>query len=416
MKLSTLNQVDVAGKVVLVRADYNVPLKNNKVADTTRIKKSIQTIQELREKKARVVLISHLGRPKGHHMEEYSLRPVAASLYKELGKVPVFFSDETIGRTAASLIDSLQPGEVALLENLRFYPEEEKNDENFAAKLAQLADIYVNDAFSVCHRSHASIDAITRFLPSYAGRLLQEEIKNLETHLNTPRRPVMAIVGGAKISSKLNLLKSLAQRVDVLAICGGMANTFLHAQGYEVGQSLCEKEMKHQAVQILAELTRRGCTTILPSDVVVASEPVPGVKSKIVPINEVPQDQMILDVGPKTIDDIVSNIDHCSTLIWNGSIGVNEIPPFEYATMLIARHAAMQTHSGKLISVAGGGDTAAALNQASSYDDFTYVSMGGGAFLEWLESKPMPGIEALYHAAQEGIVSLENTPPGGLQG
>lgn len=415
MKLSTLDQVDVAGKIVLVRADYNVPLKNNKVSDATRIKKSVQTIQELREKKARIVLISHLGRPKGHHIPEFSLRPVAASLYKELGQVPVFFSDETIGRTAASLIDSLQPGEVALLENLRFHSEEELNDENFAAKLAQLADIYVNDAFSVCHRSHASVDAITRFLPSYAGRLLQEEIKQLELHLNTPRRPVMAIVGGAKISTKLNLLKSLAQRVDVLAIGGGMANTFLYAQGYEVGQSLCEKEMKHEAVQILAELTRRGCTTILPSDVVVAPEPVPGIKSRIVPITEVPQDQMILDVGPKTIDDIVSNIDHCNTLIWNGSIGVNEIPPFEYATMLIARHAAMQTQSGKLISVAGGGDTAAALNQASCYDDFTYVSMGGGAFLEWLESKPMPGIEALYHAAQEGIISLGNLPPGGLQ-
>tara|TARA_R110002050_G_scaffold44262_2_gene105568 strand:+ start:30089 stop:31333 length:1245 start_codon:yes stop_codon:yes gene_type:complete len=412
MKLSTLDQVDVAGKVVLVRADYNVPLKNNKVTDVTRIKKTVATIQELREKKARVVLISHLGRPKGHNMPEYSLRPVAASLYKELGQVPVFFSDETIGLTAASLIDSLQPGEVALLENLRFYPEEERNDENFAAKLAQLADIYVNDAFSVCHRAHASVDAITKFLPSYAGRLLQEEIRQLETQLHSPRRPVMAIVGGAKISTKLNLLKSLAQRVDVLAIGGGMANTFLHAQGYEVGQSLCEKEMKHEAVQILADLSRRGCVVILPTDVVVAAEPVAGVKSRIVPVTDVPKDQMILDVGPKTIDDIISNIDHCKTLIWNGSIGVNEIAPFEYATMLIARHAAMQTQAGKLISIAGGGDTAAALNQASCYDDFTYVSMGGGAFLEWLEGKPMPGIEALHHAAQEGIIAFENITLG----
>ncbi len=412
MKLSTLDQVDVAGKVVLVRADYNVPLKNNKVTDVTRIKKTVATIQELREKKARVVLISHLGRPKGHNMPEYSLRPVAASLYKELGQVPVFFSDETIGLTAASLIDSLQPGEVALLENLRFYPEEERNDENFAAKLAQLADIYVNDAFSVCHRAHASVDAITKFLPSYAGRLLQEEIRQLETQLHSPRRPVMAIVGGAKISTKLNLLKSLAQRVDVLAIGGGMANTFLHAQGYEVGQSLCEKEMKHEAVQILADLSRRGCVTILPTDVVVAAEPVAGVKSRIVPVTDVPKDQMILDVGPKTIDDIVSNIDHCNTLIWNGSIGVNEIAPFEYATMLIARHTALQTQSGKLVSIAGGGDTAAALNQASCYDDFTYVSMGGGAFLEWLEGKPMPGIEALHHAAQEGIIAFENITLG----
>lgn len=395
MAIQPIDQVDIQNKTVIVRVDFNVPMTEGKVADNTRILQSLPTIQWLRDQGAKVVLISHLGRPKGQRVAEMSLRPVAAALHKLLKKGSVYFSDETIGQRPASLIESLKPGEVALLENLRFNMGEELDDENFAAKLAGFADIYVNDAFSVSHRAHASVSAITRQLPSYAGMLLSKELKILDEKLNRPKHPVMAIVGGAKISSKIGLLKSLTHRVDTLAIVGGMANTFLYAQGFEVGKSLCEVERQGEAVQILAELARRGCKVILPTDVVVAPAPEPGVRSSITKVEVVPPDQMILDVGPLTSTQIMRAIDHARTLIWNGALGMTEIPPFEYATMTVARHTAARTKAGDIISVAGGGDTVAALNQASCFDDFSYVSMAGGAFLEWLQGYPLPGIEAL---------------------
>lgn len=395
MSIKTLDHAEVKNKTVLVRVDFNVPMEDGKVADNTRILEAIPTIQELRDQGAKVVLMSHMGRPKGQRMADLSLRPVAAVLNELLGGVSVYFSDESIGQAPTSLVDSLKPGEVALLENLRFHAGEEADDDNFAAKLAMVADLYVNDAFSVSHRAHASVSAITGHLPSYAGRLLERELKALESHLTRPKHPLMAIVGGAKISTKMGLLKSLAHRVDTLAIVGGMANTFLYAQGHTVGKSLFEEDQAEEAARILVALEQRGCNVILPTDVVVAPSLERGVKSSIVDNSAVPQDQMILDAGTETLNRMMRAVDHAKTLIWNGALGVTEVAPFEYGTTVVARHAAERTKEGLLVSLAGGGDTVAALNQASCFDDFTYVSMAGGAFLEWIQGYPLPGLEAL---------------------
>ena len=400
MTIKNLNHAEFDNKTVLVRVDFNVPMEGKKITDATRILQSLPTIQELRDKGAKVVLMSHMGRPGGQKHSSLSLRPVAAELHNHLGDV--YFSDEVIGQVPTALVESLKPGEVALLENLRFHIGEEKNDETFAAKLALLGDLYVNDAFSASHRAHASVCAITEHLPSYAGRVMEKEVATLEDTLNRPKTPLMAIVGGAKISTKIGLLKSFAHRVDTLAVVGGMANTFLYAMGFEVGTSLCEESQVEEAMGILQELSKRSCKIILPIDAVVAVGPRAGVKSIIVDHTDVPEDQMILDVGPQTIDHIKEAINESQTLIWNGALGVTEVAPFEYGTTVVARHVASQTKAGRLISVAGGGDTVAALNQASCFDDLTYVSMAGGAFLEWVQGYPLPGIEAL----RESVVQI----------
>ena len=391
MTIKTLDLVNVENKTVMVRVDFNVPMKNGKITDATRIVESLPTLLELHKKGARVILISHLGRPKGKD-PELSLRPVAEELQRHLKDITIHFS---------TLEDYTpqKPGIITLLENLRFYPEEEQDDATFAQKFASLADIYVNDAFSVSHRAHASVSAITRYLPSYAGRLLEKELSTLEATLTHPVRPLMAIVGGAKISTKLSLLKNLASRVQILALGGGMANTFLHALGYGVGASLCERDMAEEALSILEILKQNNCQVILPQDVAIA-ENLQGV-SKIVDIASMPDDQMILDIGPKTAQAMMEGIDRSKTLVWNGELGVTEVPPFDYGTTMVAHHVVGRTKAGALKSIAGGGDTVAALKHAQCFDDFTYVSMAGGAFLEWLEGESLPGIEALRKSLKQ---------------
>lgn len=400
MLFQTLDDVNVSGKRLLLRLDLNVPMKDGKITDTSRIDETIGTIRELQLKKARIVIISHFGRPKGRPEAEYSLRPVAIALQEALN-FPVFFSEKTIGEQAKALVDSLKPGEIAMLENLRFEPGEEKNDRHFAAELARLGTIYVNDAFSASHRAHASIVGVTEFLPSYGGRLLTREMENLEKFLDKPKRPLMAIVGGAKVSSKLGLLKKLATKVNSIAIVGGMANTFLLAKGYAVGKSLVEPGMIGQALDTLKFMDKRGCVYILPTDVVVVA-PKGAAQEKIKTINveDIAEGEMALDIGAKTIETIKSHLDHSATVTWNGSLGVNEIPPFDTGTRAIAEYIANLTQLGKLISVAGGGDTVAALHQAGVADKFSYVSLAGGAFLEWLEGVYLPGIVALDKAAR----------------
>jgi phosphoglycerate kinase len=398
MSIQTLDQVDVSGKRVLVRVDFNVPLENGQVMDSTRIQEAIPTIQELRQKGAKVILLSHAGRPKGSTDETLSLRPIAAELYKLLGNVDVYFAEDCIGQIPSALVDSLKPGEVAMLENLRFHAGEEANDDTFAAKLAFLGDIYVNDAFSVSHRSHASVTGITKHLPSYAGRLLEKELQMLESTLTRAEPPFMAIVGGAKISTKIGLLKSLTHRVDTLAIVGAMANTFLYAAGYDVGRSLYESEMVSEAIYILQELMRRKCHVILPRDCIIAEKPHRKSKPTLTSVKDIPDDQMILDVGVGTLEDITAAIDQSKTVVWNGALGVFEVKPFDYGTKSVALHLAEKTKAGEILSVAGGGDTVAALNLAGCFKDFTYVSMAGGAFLEWLQGYPLPGVEALRDA------------------
>jgi len=399
MTMKTLDGVDVKGKRVLVRVDFNVPLAHGRVMDSTRIVESLPTIRELRQNGAKIILLSHAGRPNGKRDVSLSLRPVMDEL-SFLLREGIYFADDCIGETPSSLVNSLKPGEIALLENLRFYNEEETNDPLFAEKLASLGDIYVNDVFSVSHRAHASVVGITKYLPSYAGRLLEKELHMLESTLTRPSHPFMAIVGGAKVSTKISLLKSLAHRVDTLVIGGAMAFTFLYALGHNVGRSLFEETMVKQAIHILQELIRRDCRMILPKDCVVAKAPEPGAKSALVSVSEVPEDQMILDVGVATLEDIIEAIDQSKTVVWNGALGVSEYPPFDYGTKLVARHLAKKTKAGSITSVAGGGDTVGALNQAGCLKDFTYVSMAGGAFLEWLQGYPLPGVEALRESGE----------------
>ena len=390
----SLDDLDVAGKRVLVRGDLNVPMRDGAVSDATRITRLAPTINELAERGASVVVMSHFDRPKGKRIDGMSLRPLVAPLGEALGK-PVVFAEDCIGAAAEKTVVSLKPGEVALLENLRFHAGEEANDANFARALAALGDIYVNDAFSTAHRAHASTEAIARLLPCAAGRLMQAELEALARALEKPKRPVAAIVGGAKVSTKLDLLGNLIAKVDLLVIGGAMANTFLYALGTDVGKSLCEKEMAGTARDVLTRADSAGCEIALPSDAMVAREFKAGAPAETVPIAAVPADYMILDIGPSTAGALAQRIGDCGTLVWNGPLGAFEIPPFDAGTVTVARAAAELTREGRLVTVAGGGDTVAALSQAGVVDDFTYVSTAGGAFLEWLEGKELPGVAAL---------------------
>jgi phosphoglycerate kinase len=392
-KLKTTDAIDVAGKRVIVRADLNVPIKNGKVTDATRLERVVPGLKALADRGAKVIVISHFGRPKGID-PDLSLRPVAATLENLLGR-PVTFGEDCIGPAAEAAVQSLKNGDVALLENLRFHKGEEKNDPEFAAVLAKLGDLFVGDAFSCSHRAHASTEGLTHHLPSFAGPLLMEEIGALRTALEKPERPTAALVGGAKVSTKIPVLTNLVAKVDTLIIGGGMANTFLQAMGTAVGKSLAEPEFAGTARDIMSEAKIKGCEIILPVDAVIAREFKEGAASEVVQIGSVPDDAMILDVGPKSVAHVTKVLDGTKTLLWNGPMGAFEISPFGEGTSAIARAAAALTKAHKLVSVAGGGDTVAALNAANVTGDFTYVSTAGGAFLEWLEGRELPGVAAL---------------------
>ncbi|MEQ9813390.1 MAG: phosphoglycerate kinase [Azospirillaceae bacterium] len=390
----TLDDVDVAGKTVLVRGDLNVPMEGGKVTDLTRLERLAPTIQELCRAGAKVVVMSHFGRPKGRKEPTMSLAPVAEALGDVLG-TRVSVAQDCVGPAAEAMVAELGEGGVLVLENLRFHAGEEANDAGFAAKLAALGDIYVNDAFSAAHRAHASTEAIARLLPAVAGRLMEAELKALTAALEKPERPVAAIVGGAKISTKLELLGNLIAKVDRLILGGGMANTFLAARGFDLGRSLVEREMLGQAREIMDRAEAASCAILLPSDAVVAREVAAQAPHETVAISAVPQDAMVLDVGPNAIDQLKETLSGSATLVWNGPLGVFEKPPFDHGTVVVAREAARLTKAGTLLSVAGGGDTVAALAHAGVVDDFSYVSTAGGAFLEWLEGKTLPGVAAL---------------------
>ncbi|MDJ0972678.1 MAG: phosphoglycerate kinase [Kiloniellales bacterium] len=390
----TLDDLDPAGRRVLVRVDFNVPMRDGRVTDATRIERALPTIRALGERGARVILLSHFGRPKGECRPELSLQPVAAALEAALG-APVAFAADCIGATAEAAVAELSEGGVLLLENLRFHAGEEANDAAFAAALAALGDLYVDDAFSAAHRAHASVEALARRLPSAAGRLMQAELEHLARALENPQRPLAALVGGAKISTKLQLLGNLVERADLLIIGGGMANTFLAAAGVDVGRSLCEHDMADTAREIMAKAQAQGCDIVLPTDALVAATLEAGIAAETVSVKAVPAGQMILDVGPATAEHLARRLEDCRSLIWNGPLGCFEVPPFDQGTNAVARAAARLTGEGRLLSVAGGGDTVAALAHAGVVEDFTYVSTAGGAFLEWLEGRTLPGVAAL---------------------
>jgi len=391
----TLDDIgDVKGRRVLLRVDLNVPVADGKVSDTTRIERVVPTIDELSKKGARVILLAHFGRPKGVPSPEFSLAPIAGAVAAIAGR-PVAFGPDCIGAEAAGAVAKMKDGDILLLENTRFHKGEEKNDPALTGQLAANGDIYVNDAFSAAHRAHCSTEGLARVLPAFAGRAMQAELEALEKGLGDPVKPVIAIVGGAKVSTKIDLLMNLVKKVDALVIGGGMANTFLAARGTDVGKSLCEHDLAGTARQIMIEAATAGCAIVLPSDGVVAREFRAGAANETVAIDHVPADAMILDVGPKTVEAVKAWIDRAATLVWNGPLGAFEIEPFDAATVAAARHAAARTRDGKLVSVAGGGDTVAALNHAGVSGDFTYVSTAGGAFLEWMEGKPLPGVDVL---------------------
>jgi phosphoglycerate kinase len=391
----TLDDIDVAGKRVFLRADLNVPMRDGAVSDATRISRLAPTITELADKGAIVIVASHFGRPKGEPVPEMSLAPLAGPLSAALGGRNVSFANDCIGAEAQKIVGAASGGDVVLLENLRYHEGEELNDPDFAAELAKLADVYVNDAFSAAHRAHASTEALAHLLPAAAGRMMQAELDALASALGNPERPVGAIVGGAKVSTKLDLLGNLVGKVDVLAIGGAMANTFLHALGTDVGKSLCEHDMADTAREILGRADEAGCQIILPADAVVTREFAEGAPSEVVPVGAVPDDMMILDVGPGTANALAAKLSDLKTLVWNGPLGAFEVPPFDAGTVMVARVAADLTRAGLLKTVAGGGDTVAALVAADVLDDFSYVSTAGGAFLEWLEGKDLPGVKAL---------------------
>jgi len=394
MSFRTLDDAKAAGKRALVRVDFNVPMNGDGVSDGTRLEAAVPTIQDLRRAGAKVVLISHFDRPKGKRVPSMSLKPVVAPLAALLG-APVAFADDCIGPVAEAAVAALKDGDVLLLENLRFHPGEEANDPAFCKALAALGDLYVDDAFSVAHRAHASTEGIARLLPAYAGRSMQEELEHLERALGSPVRPVIGIVGGAKVSTKLELLNHLVGKLDYLAVGGGMANTFLFAQGIDVGASLCEHDLADTARQIMATAKAKGCELLLPVDVVVAKELKSYAPSEIGKVGEIGPDDRILDAGPDTLARLIATMDACKTLVWNGPLGVFEVPPFDKATFAAARHAGALAKAGKLVAVAGGGDTVAALHAAGAAQDFTFVSTAGGAFLEWMEGKTLPGVAAL---------------------
>ncbi len=390
----TLDGVDVSGKRVLVRADLNVPVRDGRITDLTRIERLAPTIAELAGKGARVIVCSHFERPKGKRVPEMSLAPMAVALGQVL-KMPVAFADDCIGPAAETAVAKLAPGHVLVLENTRFHPGEEKNDPVMAKGLAALADIFVNDAFSAAHRAHASTEGVARLLPSYAGRLMQAELEALDKALGNPAHPVMAIVAGSKVSTKLDLLGNLVGKVDILVIGGAMANTFLSAQGIAMGKSLQEAEMHQTALDILARAKLAGCEVVLPVDGVVAREFRADPPIEIVSANAIPADAMMLDVGPATVAMLLVKLAGVKTLVWNGPLGAFELSPFDKATVALARAVAAATTAGRLISVAGGGDTVSALHHAGVIDQMTYVSSAGGAFLEWMEGKLLPGVAAL---------------------
>ncbi len=391
----TIDDLDVAGKRVLLRADFNVPMKDGQVTDRTRIERGALTIAELARRGAKVAILSHFGRPNGRAVPEMSLHPILPALSEALGGMKVAFAPDCVGSLARNTIAAIPAGGVALLENVRFHAGEEANDPAFARELASLGDFYVNDAFSCAHRAHASTEAIAHLLPAAAGRLMQEELDHLEKALARPAHPVAAIVGGAKVSTKLELLDNLVEKVDLLIIGGGMANTFLYAEGKAIGRSLAERDMADRARAIMAKAKARGASAALPIDAVVATALKANAAALTVAIDKVPEDQMILDVGPKTVADLKQRLGQCRTLVWNGPLGAFETPPFEAGTVALAREAAALTRAGRLLSVAGGGDTVAALAMAGVTGDFSYVSTAGGAFLEWLEGKTLPGVAAL---------------------
>ncbi|WP_423414713.1 phosphoglycerate kinase [Hyphomicrobium sp. B1] len=393
-KLKTTDGIDVAGKRVIVRADLNVPVKDGKVTDATRLERVLPGVKALADRGAKVIVISHFGRPKNGPEADLSLRPIADAMQQLLGR-QIAFGPDCIGEQAQATVSALKNGDVALLENLRFHKGEEKNDPKFAEELAKLGDIFVGDAFSCAHRAHASTEGLTNFLPSFAGPLLMEEINALRTALEIPQRPTAAVVGGAKVSTKIPVLTNLVAKVDKLIIGGGMANTFLQASGVMVGKSLAEPEFHATARDIMTEAKQKGCEIILPVDAVIAREFKEGAANEVVSVDEVPFDAMILDVGPKSVVRTTDVLAASKTLLWNGPLGAFEISPFGEGTFALARAAAELTKAGKLVSVAGGGDTVAALNAAGVTDDFTYVSTAGGAFLEWLEGRELPGIAAL---------------------
>ena len=394
MAFRTLDDADLKGRRALVRVDFNVPMHDGQVSDDTRLRAAVPTIETLRAGGAKVILLAHFDRPKGKVVPAMSLEPIAPALSKVLG-APVAFGSDCVGPAAASAIAAMKAGDVLLLENVRFHAGEEKNDPEFAKALAADGDLYVNDAFSAAHRAHASTEGLAHLLPAYAGEQMRLELTALDKALGNPERPVMGIVGGSKVSSKLDLLSNLVTRLDKLAIGGGMANTFLYAQGHDVGASYCEKDLAETARDIIRLAGQNNCKLFLPLDIVVAETMSPGAAARVRGLGEVDEHERILDAGPETVERLCRAMENSKTLIWNGPLGVFETPPFDKGTMAAARYAAKLAKSGKLVAVAGGGDTVAALNAAGCSEDFTFVSTAGGAFLEWMEGKELPGVAAL---------------------
>ncbi len=394
MTFRTLQGADLKGKTALVRVDFNVPMDNGQITDDTRLRAALPTIDLLSKAGAKVVLLAHFDRPKGKRVPEMSLKPVVAPL-AALVKKPIAWADDCVGEQAKAVIDAMKPGDVALLENLRYHVGEEKNDAGFAAELAKLGDIYVNDAFSAAHRAHASTEGVAKLLPAYPGLSMERELTALDAALGNPERPVLGIVGGSKVSTKLDLLKNLVTKLDKLAIGGGMANTFLYAQGHDVGASYCEKDLAETAREIIRLAGQNNCKLFLPIDIVVAEQMAAGVPTRIRNLGNVDDHERILDAGPETVERLKRAMGNSKTLIWNGPLGVFEIPPFDKGTVEAAKEAAKLAKEGKLVAVAGGGDTVSAMNHAGVANDLTFISTAGGAFLEWMEGKELPGVEAL---------------------
>jgi len=411
----TLDDIDVHGKRVLLRADLNVPMKNGVVTDVTRIERLAPTIDTLLDRGAKVIVMSHFGRPEGKKDPAFSLRSLIAPLSRAIGGRDIVFAEDCIGDDAKRVISALRPGQVGLLENLRFHKEEEANSAEFARSLAELGDVYVDDAFSAAHRAHASIDALARLLPNAAGKLMQAELTALTAALDTPKRPVLALIGGAKVSTKLDLLRFMIGKVDMLAVGGAMANTFLFAEGREIGRSLCEQNMAGSARQIQDLAHQHHCRLVLPDDVVVAAALEPGVATRTVAVEAVPSDTIILDIGPRTVTRITALLEEAHTLVWNGPLGAFETAPFDRGTVAVAQKVAELTRAGKLLSVAGGGDTVAALDAAGVTEHLSYVSTAGGAFLEWLEGRELPGVAALAPVDRERPRSICADAAGGVR-
>ncbi|WP_337187378.1 phosphoglycerate kinase [Phenylobacterium sp.] len=394
MSFRTLDQADLTGKRALVRVDFNVPMQDGAVSDDTRLRAALPTIEKLRKGGAKTILLAHFDRPKGKRVPEMSLKPVVEPLARVLG-VPVAFAEDCIGPKAREAVNAMQPGDVLLLENVRFHAGEEANDRAFADALAANGDLYVNDAFSAAHRAHASTEALAKRLQAFAGEQMRLELEALDAALGNPQRPVLGIVGGSKVSTKLDLLRNLVTKLDKLAIGGGMANTFLYAQGHDVGASYCEKDLADTARDIIRLAGQNNCKLFLPLDVVVAEKMAPGAPARVRDAGSIDDDERILDAGPETVERLCRAMSNSRTLIWNGPLGVFEMQPFDKGTVTAAKHAAELARSGKLVAVAGGGDTVAALNLAGVTGDFTFVSTAGGAFLEWMEGKELPGVAAL---------------------